>query len=499
MPPASTRTFAARLSAESSLQFLAAIRDRLPAAEFFLVGGAVRDIILGRPTKDWDLLARNVRVGELSSVLAAMGEVDVVGRDFGVLKFREAGQVGAVDIAWPRTERAVMSGAYRDVEVHSDPRLPVETDLGRRDFTVNAMAWSFGDKALIDPFGGMRDSKAKTLRAVGEPEQRFAEDYTRMLRCIRFACQLRFSIEDRTWSAMRKLAHHVNSRRDVGGISEFIVPRELVARELTKAFLADPVRALDLFDESGMLALLLPELTPMRGCSQPKNFHSEGDVWTHTRLALSRLADPAFAKFFGGERVEAETVMAVLFHDVGKPLTAIRKAGTVTYYGHPERGAVIAKDAAERLRLSSAEGMDIDPERLAWLVTHHLLPNLVDLDEVRPATLAKYFLFDPVAGRRLLHLSYADASASLRPNGKSDLRTLRALMKALDKLRKMIPDGKPERLLTGDEVMELTGLNPGPAIGRILEKVQEAHLDGAIASADDAMEFVRRLEREREL
>src|SRR5687768_11711577 len=181
------------------LAFIRPMRGMFPAAEWFLVGGAVRDLIIGRPGKmDLDLVVRNVGLEELSAALVHEGEVNYVGKNFGVLKFRPKGAGDSIDIAWPRTERAGMSGAYRDFSVQSDPALPIERDLSRRDFAMNAVAYDLVLGTVVDPHGGLADIEARAVRAVGDPSVRFAEDHSRMLRAVRFACQLGFTIEAST-------------------------------------------------------------------------------------------------------------------------------------------------------------------------------------------------------------------------------------------------------------------------------------------------------------
>ncbi|MFA6603667.1 MAG: HD domain-containing protein [Patescibacteria group bacterium] len=495
--------FARRLESEPDLAFLPELYGRFPKAEFYLVGGAVRDQLLGRQGfKDYDLVVRNVTLEELSGSLAEAGSVDLVGRNFGVLKFwPKRGEAEpareAVDIAWPRTETAGGSGGYRDFDVQADPALPIERDLARRDLTVNAIAWDMRLQRFIDPYGGREDIRSKTLRAVGEPAARFQEDYSRMLRVARLACQLGFTIEERTWDAVRALMPRINDERavlaDGREISERVVPYETIAKELFKAFDADPVRALDLFEQCGALFQLMPELRLLSTCEQSPDHHREGNVWTHTKLAMAKLVSPEFAARFPGERAGAETALAVLLHDIGKPATAKRAAGGFTFYNHEEVGSGLARQIADRLKLASAPGRKISSERLAGLVKNHLFPNMVRVDEVRKTTLAKYFLADRDAGRELLHLAFADASASLPGDGEPDLSNLDRLLTELSVLEKRSDCGSGSRsaqLLTGREVMETLHLAPGPEIGRVLEEVKEAQLKGQIATPDAAKSFI---------
>jgi putative nucleotidyltransferase with HDIG domain len=484
----------ALLEGEPKLAFLKGLREKLPKAEWFLVGGAVRDLVMGRPSKDYDLVVRHADLDDLDEMLEGMGSVNLVGKDFSVLKFQPNGQEGeAVDIAWPRTERAGGSGAYRDFSVQSDPKLPIELDLKRRDFTVNAMAWDIGGGRLIDPHGGLQDIKDKVLRAVGQPDERFGEDYSRVLRALRISVQLGFRIDGPTWEAVKRFVPRLDDERDMleDGVPgrERILPREVISREIVKSFGADPVRALDLFESSGALFKFIPELIDLPKCEQSPDVHSEGDVWTHTKLAVSRLTSSRFAEMFPGERPSAEAALAALLHDIGKPRTAGRKeGGRSIYYGHEEVGAAAARSIADRLKLSSA---GVSPDRLSWLVRHHMFPNLVDVGTVKRSTLVRYFLADPELGRTLMHLAFADGSSSIPLGGEPDLSNLERLMAAVSELKGQVgPAGKPHRLLTGQDVMEIAGLSPGPEVGRLLAALEEAHLQGKVKTAEEARQWL---------
>lgn len=494
------RELADRFGAERRLAFLKPLFRRFPHAEWLVVGGAVRDVILGRgEVKDFDLMVRHLGLEELTAALEETGKVDLVGRNFGVLKYwaqdRSEGDV-AVDIAWPRSETAGMSGAYRDFRVQADPELSVERDLARRDFSVNAIAFDLRAGRLLDPFSGLRDLEERTIRAVGVPAERFQEDYSRMLRCLRFACQLGFRIDPQTWEAAVRLMPHLDDvRLGAGGKEERIVPFETVSKELLKALAADRSRGIELFEASGALFRLMPELGVLSGCRQPKNHHSEGDVWAHTRLAISKLGSPEFAAMFPGERPTVEAVLAVLLHDVAKPQTAVWNGEVATFYGHPERGAETARVIAERLKFSSVDGAGVETERLAALVRLHLFPNMIDAVNARKSTLARHFLADRTFGRELFHLAFADASASLPGNGPPDLTNLRTTLAAVAGIEQEFGDEatRPSKLATGEDVMALTGVGPGPEVGRLLAELHEAQLNGAVANHEQARDFIRRL------
>src|SRR3989338_3234140 len=228
----------------------------LPQAEVYLVGGAVRDCLLGRAdTKDYDFVVRNVEATKLETQLSRFGAVNYVGKTFGVykLKLTEPAHVEALDIALPRTEHALGTGKYRDVDTQSDPALPLKEDLGRRDFTINAMAMRVTDPPippllrggqkrgiLVDEFNGVEDLADKKLRTVGKPDERMKEDYSRALRGLRFAVSLGFTIEASTWDAIvRSIAHLLD--HDSQGAR--IIPAEVAAHEFLKALAAHPLAA----------------------------------------------------------------------------------------------------------------------------------------------------------------------------------------------------------------------------------------------------------------
>jgi poly(A) polymerase len=463
------------------LAWLAEVRAQAPAAEWHLVGGMVRDAMLGRTgRRDFDFLVRGVGLERLSKLLEPHGRVDWVGRSFGVLKFRPHGLDEEIDIAWPRTERAGMSGAYRDFEVSYDPSLPVEADLARRDFTVNAMAWRLDDGNLVDPYGGLADLEAGCLRAVGDPHMRFQEDRTRIMRGLRFACELGFRIEPATWQAMGAVTL-LNERKTDGTL---VVAAETVAKELVKALVAAPAEAARLLEESGALAVLLPEMHRLAHIPQRPEWHSEGDVWTHTRHALAALTSSRFNEFFPGERPSPLAVVAVLLHDVGKGPAMKIHEGRLIFWGHAEIGADLTRVIAERLRLSSA---GLATEDLVYLVREHMFPHLLNLAEARRTSITKRFVADRRLGDALLHLHFADVAGSWRQGTGPDFTHFREVLAEVRRLR----EAERPPLLSGSQVMDSLGLAPGPEVGRLLEMLREEQLNDRLDTPEAAKEWLR--------
>lgn len=480
---------------EPSLGFIKELLATFPEGEIYLVGGAVRDAALGeKKQKDYDFVVRNVSIDNLEKFLEKRGNVVLVGKNFGVYKFVAKGHESeeAIDIALPRTEHSLgAGGGYRDFEVQSDPKMPIEEDLSRRDFTVNAMAWDFKNKVLIDPFGGLGDLKKKTLRAVGEPGERFKEDYSRMLRALRFAVQLNFEIEDKTFAALKKMMAHINDERRAGHEKERVVPYETIAREFLKAFWNNSVRAFDLYERSGALYELVPEIFSMKGCPQPPNFHSEGDVWVHTKLALTKLSSLEFKKQFGKERPSAEVVMAVLLHDLGKPLTikTPEKNGTerIRFDEHDMIGGEAAEAICRRLKLDSLpEGslLRVEPKRVKQIIEKHMLTVQGNIDEMRNSTIEKYFFNPNFPGQELLQLLLVDALATIPESGPPDLTNFRMMIKRIAKLKKIVKEKArlPAPVLDGNEIMEHFKLEPGPRVGKLIAILREAQLSGEVGS-----------------
>jgi putative nucleotidyltransferase with HDIG domain len=481
-----------------------AYRAAFPKGELFLVGGTVRDALLGKgDSKDYDLVSRGVMAEQLEKFLKKLGRVDLVGKRFGVWKFLPKGfeESHALDIALPRTEHSFNEGGYRDVSVSSDPNLKIEDDLARRDFTVNAMALKLTPKLeLIDPYEGRTDLRDKTLRTVGNAAERFREDYSRMLRAIRFSCQLGFKIDDETMLGIRLYMQHVNDVRPTPGGNMRIVATEIIAREIIKALVSDPTKAFDLLYDTTATDVLMPELLAMRGCGQPLAYHSEGDVWTHTRIALTRIGDEGFVRYFGKEKPSALVYLATLFHDIGKPPTkqTPEEHGTdrVRFNGHDLVGSEMTESIARRLTFSAPTEVGVDTDKLVWIVRFHLFTLSGKIEEIRPTTLEKYFFNPNLPGRELLQVIYCDSMATVPEGGmkKEHLQHLDALMKRVAELEKLGAGKKlPPPILNGGEIMKLTKLKPGPEVGKLIAALREAQLSGKVKTAAQATAFIRKI------
>lgn len=406
-------------------------------------GGCVRDMLLGQPPKDYDI-ATNARPEE---VLALFPRTVAVGVSFGVVLV--LAPEGNFEVATFRQDGPYLDGRRPSTVAYSEERY----DALRRDFTINAMFFDPGNDSILDFAGGQEDLQNKRIRTVGDPRQRFEEDYLRLLRAVRFAARLNYTIEEKTLAALCELAPNI-----VRTSAERI--RDELIRMLTES---GAKRAFLLLDQTGLLAQVLPEVSAMKGIEQPPEFHPEGDVFQHTLLMLDCLEHPS-----------TTLAMAALLHDVGKPVTQTFE-DRIRFNYHDKAGAQMCREICRRLRFSKAEA-----EKIAWLVGHHMRLSMFErMGEAKRKRLARHEAFD-----ELLALCRADCLAS-----HGDLEGIEWIERYLASL-------PPERLtppplLTGHDLIEM-GYVPGPIFGDILAAVEEAQLEGAIESPENARAFVEK-------
>ena len=426
-------------------------RLRQAGHEAVLAGGCVRDLLLGRTPKDYDV-ATGARPDE---VLALYPKALTVGAAFGVVVVTD-GPV-QVEVATFRAEHGYADGRHPDAVHFTDAR----EDARRRDFTINAMFLDPETGEVTDHVGGRADLERRTIRAVGDPRERFAEDHLRMLRAVRFAAELSFDIEPATAEAIRDLAPNVAQ-----------VSGERVREELARMLTAPPAgrrRGLVLASDLGLVAVLLPEVEALKGEPQPPAVHPEGDVFRHTLLAVEHLREPTF-----------ELALAALLHDVGKPPTAAMRGGRVTFYRHQRVGEEAARGVCARLRLSA-----LATRRVTHLVAQHM--NLSTWDEMREAKLKR--LFAEESFEELAELWRADCLAS--GGTAAGYEALMARYRSLS-----AEEVRPEPLVTGHDLIRM-GLEPGPAFAEILRDVYDAQLEGRVQSRQDALALARRTAEDR--
>ncbi|OJI06886.1 hypothetical protein BK004_01975 [bacterium CG10_46_32] len=481
---------------------LASLVEEFPKTEVFLVGGAVRDTLLGKKITDIDLLVRNITGDELGDFLARVGRVVFAGKQFGVWKFNEIGRPReeVYDIALPRTEFSMhKQGIYKDFKVRTNPRLPIEEDLSRRDFTINAMAYNLVEEKLIDPHQGQEDLKNKLIRTVGSSKERFQEDYSRILRAIRFSVQLGFAIEKQTLATATQMMPQINNSID----GKRVLPHEVIAEEFLKSLAANPAKAIMLWDKTHALRETLPEILETKGCVQPDNWHTEGDVWTHTLIALSKLSSEEFKKEFNNEKPDLELVLAVLFHDVGKPYTIKTPekdgADRIRFDGHDEVGAKVTKEALDRIRISAPPGVGVSADHVAWMISHHMLLVHGKPETLRADTIEKYFFSHRWPSRNFLKLLYVDGIATIGHDGNGMTNLYDTLKERITEIKKKTGSHgtklvKP--LLTGKDVMDTLHREPGPTIGTILQEIRAKQLSGDLTSKADALEYLKNVSQQ---
>lgn len=428
-----------------------AIVRKLRAAghETHFAGGSVRDMLLGRKAKDYDIAtaARPEQVERLFDRTVA------VGKAFGVIRVRIGGH--ELEVATFRSE-----GAYKDGRRPSSVSFTdAQKDAQRRDFTVNGLFYDPISKKVHDFVGGQADLRGRRLRAIGDPAKRFQEDRLRLLRCIRLSCQLGFKIEARTWKGLCRLAPRIRS-----------VSAERIRDELSKLLLSpDPAWGLKLLQRSGLMRQVLPEIEAMRGVSQPRAHHPEGDVFAHTLKVVSHLRRPGL-----------RLAWAALLHDVGKPPTfekaVVRGRVRIRFPEHARIGAEMARKILSRLRFSRD-----DTEAIVEMVANHM--TFKDVKEMRLSTL-KRFLARPLLSEEL-ELHRADCLGC-----HGHLSNFHFLRRKKRELRQ--EEIRPPKLISGQDLIA-AGLNPGPLFGQILTAVEEAQLEGKISTQEEALALAKQL------
>jgi poly(A) polymerase len=331
-----------------------------------------------------------------------------------------------------------------------------EQDVQRRDFTINGLLMCHDSGRVLDFITGQPDLHAGIIRAIGEPERRFAEDKLRMLRAVRFSARFGFRIEAETFAAIRLHAHEISQ-----------VSAERIREELTKLLTEGAARrGMELLDESGLLKHILPEVAAMQGIEQPPQYHPEGDVWIHTLLMLEGLPAGSSATLAWG----------VLLHDVGKPPTfrPISETGDrIRFNGHVDVGVRMAELICERLRFSNQ-----DSDQILALIANHM--RFKDVSRMRASTL-----------KRFIRLPRFDEHLALH---RLDCLSSHRHLDAYDFVRRTLEqtpaeDIRPAKLLTGNDLQNL-GYQPGPLFSKILRSLEDAQLEGLVRSREEAIAFV---------
>jgi poly(A) polymerase len=425
----------------------AAIVARLRAAghQAYFVGGCVRDLLLGRSPNDFDVATS----AKPDQVLTSFEKTFAVGAHFGVVLVC-TGEI-VTEVATFRSDVAYSDGRHPDaVRFSSSP----EEDVKRRDFTINGMMLDPADDSVLDMVGGMQDLNAGLIRAIGDPGQRFTEDKLRMLRGVRFAARFAFDLEPATAGAIELLAPAVNQ-----------VSHERVRDELTRMLTEGHARrAFELLDATGLLAQVLPEVVKLKGVAQPPQYHPEGDVWVHTLLLLDGLPTGC----------PVALAWAALLHDIGKPATFRVAPDRIRFDGHVEAGIRIAEEICRRLRFPNHE-----TEQILSLIANHM--RFADVRKMKESTLKRFFRLEHFDQHLALHR--LDCLAS---HGSLELYDF-----ALQRFETLPEEQvRPPLLVSGKDLIE-AGYRPGPQFSQMLAVAEDAQLEGAVHTREEALALIR--------
>ncbi len=416
-------------SEHTALKILTQIRKAGFTA--FFAGGSVRDKQLGRPAKDYDIATSALP----EQIEALFPKTVAVGKAFGVIVVVQDGT--ETEVATFREDTGYQDGRRPD-SVHF---CGAEEDAKRRDFTVNGMFYDPVEDKTIDYVGGREDLEKKIIRAIGDPEKRFAEDHLRMLRAVRFAHTLGFAIEPATRAAIQKHAP------DLAKISAERIENEF-SRTLTESL--RPGDALKELVELGLMEFIIPEILPMIGQEQPPEFHPEGDVFIHTCLMLNLMKNPS-----------RELAYTVLLHDVGKPSTAFMGEDRLRFHGHERKSAEMADEILRRLKLPTKE-----IKQILIAIDGHM--RFKDVQKMNKSTLRKLMGAETFDLELELHRVDCSGSHGLLDN-------YRFLLEKAEEMKN--EPILPERWITGKDLREL-GVAPGPQMGQLIQLAYDAQLEG---------------------
>ena len=475
MPPASPQF-------DAALGIIAELRAA--GFEAYLAGGCVRDLLLAREPKDYDVATSATP----DVVLRLFPRTFAVGAHFGVVLVATSGACGAANLNGG-AEAAGAHGAtlappqvvtevatFRSDGAYSDGRHPdavrytqsAEEDVRRRDFTIHGLLLDPRKAANLDPLhaardlraavidhvGGVADLDAGVVRAIGRPELRFEEDHLRMLRAVRFAARFGFELEQGTAAAIRRLAPKTAA-----------VSRERVRDELTKMLTeGQALRAFELLDDTGLLLQVLPEIARMKGVAQPPQYHPEGDVWVHTLGLLAQLEPGCPLTLAWG----------ALLHDVGKPPTFRQAPDRIRFDGHVEVGVAMSAEICRRFRFSNDE-----TRQILSLVENHM--RFADAQRMKASTLKRFFRLENFPKHLALHRM--DCMA-----GSGNLDHWNFVRQQYEATPEEAV--RPQRLITGRELIA-AGYKPGVEFKQMLRLAEDAQLEGLIATPEQALSLIQ--------
>jgi tRNA nucleotidyltransferase (CCA-adding enzyme) len=427
-----------------------------------VVGGWVRDRLLGLDSKDVDLEVFGIPAADLRPLLESIAPVNTVGESFTVYK------VAGIDVALPRRDSKTGTG-HRGFQVIGDPAMTLEEAARRRDFTINAIAWDPLTGEYLDPVDGRRDLlERRILRAV-DPRT-FGDDSLRVLRGVQFAARFELTVDAGTREICRR-------------VQLDDLPPERIWGEIEKLLLLSraPSTGFALALELEVIQRLFPELAALVGCPQEPDWHPEGDVWVHTL----RVVDQARTRIDDLEMPQQVTVMlGALCHDLGKPPTTAVVDGRIRSLDHEQAGVAPAAALLDRLNVHTVGGFDVRRQVLG-IVAHHLKPNAFSKSASAVGDGAFRRLAQKVDLELLARVAKSDC---LGRTGHFDCS---GIDRFLERARALgVEHAAPDPILKGRHLLEL-GVGAGPGMGRILRQVFEAQLDGRVATLADAVGMAR--------
>ena len=434
---------------EKAISVIKRLREK--GYEAYLAGGCVRDYLLRKTPQDYDIATE----AKPEAIQEIFPKTIAVGTQFGVILVILDGD--PFEVATFRHD-----GPYLDGRRPSHVRFAtMQEDILRRDFTINGMMYDPIADQVIDLVGGREDLGRRLVRAIGDPRERFREDRLRMVRAVRFAASLDFTIEEGTFRAIQEQAPTITQ-----------ISWERIGDEVTRILTeGEARRGFQLLDETRLLQVIFPEIEAMKGVAQSPDFHPEGDVFVHTLLTLGHLSQISNLK----SQISESLAYGCLLHDIAKPACVKREGGRITFYGHSEKGAEMAVEILKRLKRSGAVW-----ERVAYLVKFHL--RHTQAPKMRLSTLKRFLGEGGI--EELLELTRIDA---LSANG--DLRYYHFCKQKMAELKH--EEIHPEPLLRGKDLIAM-GFSPGPLFHTILKEIEEAQLEGEIQSREQAVERVTR-------
>jgi tRNA nucleotidyltransferase (CCA-adding enzyme) len=440
-----------------------ALAVREAGGRALIVGGWVRDRLLGHESPDVDIEVFGMPGDRLRSVLEAFGRVEAVGESFQVFK------LGDIDVSLPRRDSKAGRG-HKGFIVVGDPDMSIEEAARRRDFTINAISWDPLTDEYFDPFHGREDLERRYLRMVDA--RTFPDDSLRVLRAVQFVARFDLELDPETGALCRT-------------IQLDDLPAERIWGEIEKLLLAPrPSVGFALAMDLGVVAALFPELQALAGCPQEPEWHPEGDVWVHTLQVIDR----ARTRVDDLPRPQQLAVMlGAVAHDLGKPATTAFSDGRIRSIDHEDRGVAPASAWLDRLNVNSIDGYDVRRQVLG-ITAQHLKPGswFKVRDEVGDGAFRR--LAHKVDLELLARVAKSDCEG--RKPGTFDCT---AMDWFLDRARAIGADkGPPKPILLGRHLLEL-GLKPGPRVGEILKAVYELQMDGSVTNVEEGITAAKRL------